>query len=306
MLVKYKGRTYKAKKFASKKGWYSIAAKKRYRAPTRSRKARRTGYKKKGGSRKLQISRMRTKNPFGDLLNAKFSFYGSSLLSGGNIAGTPYATGVILYNNLNTIVTQMKAATNSPNFGLGAGNAIPPPGFLTWLNQFQTYRVNGACLEITADNLGLAGTQTAPDPIDLTPYIAVSAEGVPASGGPSSATNYAYWAYPQVRNQRWAKFKVLGQPGSSKSQKRIKIFVSNAQLYPDYVQRQALFAGTITPSTSGAPAPVITNPTYSNSIGFCITTLTGNTNPTAAQVMVAYKLTLYMQGWDKMPSSLLV
>lgn len=247
---------------------------------------------------RLRMSRYPSRNPFGDKASLKVNFVGScqhQIVGGAStITQTPVMT-VFDYNSLGTIVTQLNAA----NFG----NVSTPPGLNTWLNMFQSYRVN-ACrltLEVFSEgNTPEAGTGFVP----YTPFVALAADGITSiSAVPINSA--AYWTYSNIRNQRWARTKTLTAPGSTGARTRISLYITNRALVPDKYERDQSFEGSITPSTGVSPKPVLTTPPLSNLIGFRIANLSGvnNLSSVTSNFTTRILLTLYVSAWDKVPTS---
>lgn len=260
-------------------------------------------------ARRLKFYKAITKNPFGDGMSIKLKFLGSAQYTIAPAA--TYKFGVIRFNNLAAVLGDIGGSSLPGWSTFEFSNVVNPPGFNTWLNMFKYYRINGCKMKFICENEGSAN-DTGALTTTYTPYIAVGYEAqkptttspiVPE--GPGLIGTYDYWQMPELINNRWTNYKVMGQAGASNSKVKISRYVSAAQLWPDRVSRLQLNQGPILPTTGTLPAPAFGSTQINLFGGFVIGNLNGKPNVagTTSYFSVYTEITLYAQIWDKTATS---
>lgn len=237
----------------------------------------------------------------GDIMTykAKFLANGQFLIPAGSSQTWYWSQ----FNNLNNFLSQLTTVPAAGgDVGMGFTDSTYPPGFDTWMNQFKQYRINGIKFRLTLENEGaVPQSVTVASTATYTPYMGISFEG--NSQGQSTTgviSNANYWHPAELKNNRWSRMKVIGQPQSTRGRSTLQEFISCAQLDPDYVERQYSNQGTITPNAPGT-SPTFGGVTVAYNYGFCVGNLNGVANTTGIDTyFTGYaEITLYMQVWNK-------
>lgn len=236
--------------------------------------------------------RLNSKDPFGDTAFIKLRYInvdGMVISSGTNIT---FAT-----NNLNTL--------SAKPFGF---TGPLPPGQGTWATIYQHYEVWGIKFRAKFRNLGVYTNAT--DALSALPIgqnclnCAISAEG-DSEGTTNPITTAAYWDEDSIRNQRWAKYGIMGPPSGDKSARTLQAFYGVKQFNANKSQRNMQNLALINWSGVPGAAGTYTDPPLMYKFGYAISTVGDENLPAGNKALanVEWTVIYYVRYSNRRPST---